>query len=98
MAKSERTCGCDEARRLRSQRDMALCKAAADERIAFQALLDLQRCESAAKIVAAERDYMLGMLQPDDIRVMRQELAKQWEAQHLGALPEGERTDPDGIF
>lgn len=31
------------------------------------------------KIVRAERDYMLTGLSPTEIRVMRQELAKEWE-------------------
>lgn len=36
--------------------------------------------------VTAERDYLRGMASPDDLRVMRQELARGW-------LSESEQTD-----
>lgn len=40
--------------------------------------------------VTAERDYLRGMASPDDLRVMRQELARGW-------LPESEQTDFDKV-
>lgn len=40
--------------------------------------------------VTAERDYLRGMASPDDLRLMRQELARGW-------LPESEQTDFDKV-
>jgi len=49
------------------------------------------------KRLRAERDYLAGMASAEDLRVMRKELAKEFEAD-MGYLPEAERVDFDEVI
>ena len=48
-------------------------------------------------VVKRERDYLAGMASAEDLRVMRQELAKEFEAD-MGYLPEAERVDFEEVI
>ena len=58
-----------------------------DEVLALRAELEHARVELA---------YLRGMALPEDLRVMRQELAAGWRPD--GWLPDAEQTDVDAVF
>jgi hypothetical protein len=60
-----------------------------DDSIALRAELETVR---------AERDYLVGMASPDDLRIMRQELAAAFERTHCGALPEAEQSNFEEVI